>query len=84
MKPNIRSNHCSYCETQAKIIEALQADKAKLREALAPFVNFWEWDLDKTGMRHSVSQYFAPDIFVRAVKTFHETGEHIPLQETER
>jgi len=56
-------------------IETLQADNAKLREALAPFVNFWEWDLDKTGMRHSVSQYFAPDIFVRAVKTFHETGE---------
>lgn len=25
MIPNIRTNHCSYCEAQAKTIEALQA-----------------------------------------------------------
>jgi hypothetical protein len=62
--------------------EALQADKAKLREALAPFVDFWEWDTVKTHMGHPVSQSFTPATFVRAVKTFHETGEHAALQET--
>ena len=56
-------------------IEALLADKAKMREALAPFVDFWEWDTVKTYMDYPVSQCFTPATFVRAVKTFHETGE---------
>ena len=34
MIPNIRTNHCPHCKAQAKTIEALQADKAWLREAL--------------------------------------------------
>lgn len=56
-------------------IEALQADKVKLREALAPFVDFWEWDTVKTYMDYPVSQCFTPATFLRAVKTFHETSE---------
>jgi hypothetical protein len=56
-------------------IEALEADKAKLREALAPFVDFWEWDTVKTFMDYPVSQCFTPATFLRAVKTFHETSE---------
>lgn len=74
----------AFARHRQQAIEALQADKAKLREALAPFVDFWEWDTVKTHMGHPVSQCFTPATFVRAVKTFHETGEHIPLQETER
>ncbi len=56
-------------------IEALQADNAKLRAALAPFVDFWEWDTIKTFMDYPVSQCFTPATFLRAVKTFHETSE---------
>ena len=62
-------------EAQAKTIEALQADNAKLRAALAPFVDFWEWDTIKTFMDYPVSQCFTPATFLRAVKTFHETSE---------
>jgi hypothetical protein len=36
MIPNIRTNHCPHCE-------ALQADKAKLREALRVYAGPMEW-----------------------------------------
>jgi len=64
------SQYCTNCEAQAKTIEALQADNAKMREALGWFLNDSRFVVQVGG-----NPYVVPQMIEAAQAALQETGQ---------